>query len=300
MDGHRALQLAMDACQADPACAEAFGDVRHKLDELLARLDRSPDEISIQHPRTGAHLDVTITRDTIVFLVRGALYSAELSSLLPLVIDRAHQGDYGPLAAMADPWNDIDKAMSLGMFFSVICSEDLSQITEADRQLMLAEPFLGGAALELYEEVCGFWPRGDLPAGYHDPVVSDRPVLVLSGALDPVTPPRWGELVTAHLTRARHVVVPGVAHGTLAYGCVPRLMAQFLEEGSVDSLDVTCVEKLSRPPFFSSFTGPAPTAEATVQPEEATPPLADAPADSADGARMLMDPSSPRADGGGQ
>ena len=258
VDGHRALDLMLDACATDVDCRASFAGLRTRLDSLFARLERAPEASVIQHPRTGEFIDITITRDTVAFLLRAALYSAEMSTLLPLVIERACEGDYGPLAAMADPWIDVSQSISIGMFFSVICSEDLPFVTDADRQQLDSEPFLGSAMLDLYGEVCGFWPRGDLPAGYGDPVVSDRPVLVLSGELDPVTPPRWGEEVSRHLSRARHIVVPGVGHGTLAYGCVPKLMAQFIDEGSAENLDVDCVQKLHRPLFFNSFTGPRP------------------------------------------
>jgi len=256
VDARRALDLVLDACAADADCGASFADLRTRLDDLLTRLEQTPEETVIQHPRTGEFTSVTITRDTVAFLVRAALYSAEMSTLLPLVIERASGGDYGPLAAMADPWIDIGQSMSIGMFFSVICSEDVPFVSESERQQLESEPFLGPTMLDLYSEVCGFWPRGDLPAGYGDPVLSDRPVLVLSGQLDPVTPPRWGEEVSRHLSDSRHLVVPGVGHGTLAYGCVPRLMAQFIDEGTTENLDVDCLQKLHRPPFFNSFTGP--------------------------------------------
>ncbi len=103
--------------------------------------------------------------------------------------------------------------------------------------------------------ICGFWPQGALPANSHQPVSTDHPTLVLSGNFGPVTPPRWGEETARHLPNARHIVVPGVGHGTTSYGCVPKLIAQFIEEASVDSLDGECVNKLDRPRFFTSYTG---------------------------------------------
>ena len=57
---------------------------------------------------------------------------------------------------------------------------------------------------------------------------SDAPSLLLSGNLDPVTPPSWGELVARGLPRSRHIVVPGAAHGTTSLGCIPELLADFL------------------------------------------------------------------------
>jgi len=48
-------------------------------------------------------------------------------------------------------------------------------------------------------------------------------------------------------------------HITLLRGCVPQLVATFLDTASVDAVDPSCVGRLSRPPFFTSYTGPEPT-----------------------------------------
>ena len=48
---------------------------------------------------------------------------------------------------------------------------------------------------------CEFWPKGTVDPSYYAPVRSDVPALVLSGDLDPVTPPTWGQAVTKHLTQ---------------------------------------------------------------------------------------------------
>ena len=74
-----------------------------------------------------------------------------------------------------------------------------------------------------------------------------------------MTPPRWGEEVSRHLPNARHIVVPGVGHGT-NYGCVPKLMAQFIAAAEATELDATCVDKLQRPAFFTVYLGPEPQA----------------------------------------
>ena len=110
--------------------------------------------------------------------------------------------------------------------------------------------------MDTWGQVCGFWPQGEVSDTYYEPVVSDKPVLVLSGELDPVTPPRWGRMVAEQLPNSQHIVVPGAAHGTIMYGCVQRLMTQFIDEANVADLDSACVEELERPLFFRSYTGP--------------------------------------------
>ena len=252
-DAQRALDKLWSDCAADAQCAATYGDIGTKFDSLLARF-AEPVEISFQHPRTGQTIRAPLRSYGIASLVRAALYSAELSALIPLVVDRAHAGDYAPLAALGDPWEDISSKMSQGMFYSVVCSEDVPFIGEADRE-GLPGSFFGPEATDMMQQICASWPRGDLPANYHAPVATEHPTLVLSGDLDPVTPPRWGASVAEHLPNARHIVVPGVGHGATPNGCVPKLIAQFVDEGSAEALDAECVDSLDRPPFFTSYTG---------------------------------------------
>ena len=257
-DGQRALDLMWAACAADANCTEAYGDIGAKFDSLKTRLQRAPQQAHFQDPRTGQDRDLPVHWDGIAGVVRAALYKTELAALLPLIIDHAYRGDYGPLVALAEPWSDVAEKMSQGMFYSVVCSEDLPFITDAERDAH-SDNFVGAFPLEIMSRVCDFWPRGELPANYHDPVATDHPVLVLSGNLDPVTPPHWGEKVSKHLKNSRHIVVPGVGHGT-NYGCVPKLMAQFIDTADASGLDASCVDKLQRPAFFTTSLGPAPQA----------------------------------------
>jgi hypothetical protein len=73
-----------------------------------------------------------------------------------------------------------------------------------------------------------------------------------------VTPPASAERAARGLTRHRHLILSGEGHGQVATGCVPRLMAEFLDSAAPDRLDAACLERHSPAPFFVSATGPAP------------------------------------------
>ncbi len=89
--------------------------------------------------------------------------------------------------------------------------------------------------------------------------MSDRPVLLLSGENDPVTPPAYAErVIAAGLSRARHIVGPAQGHGLASVGCVPRLLREFIESADPAALDPECVGNEPPMPFFLSFQGPAP------------------------------------------
>jgi hypothetical protein len=70
-------------------------------------------------------------------------------------------------------------------------------------------------------------------------------VLLLSGGLDPVTPPRYAEEVAKTLSRSRSIVAPGFGHIISPRGCVPRLIAKFVDAAGFDTLPASCVDWLA-------------------------------------------------------
>ena len=263
-DAQRALDRLFTDCAADAACKAAFPTLAADTEALFARLQREPAKIHGTHPRTGRPLDTTISRRDVALVMFRSLYVPEVASLLPRVLTQAAAGDFQPLLAIAFSQGSTgDKRdLAAGMHLSVICAEDIPRITAADRAAAAASGFLGAAMFDAQYSACEFWPRGEVPASYYEPVRSDRPVLILSGADDPITPPTWGEHVKPTLSRSRHIVVPGSGHITLTRGCVPQLVGKFLDTADPSALDPACVEALARPPFFVTPTGPVVPASA--------------------------------------
>ena len=254
-DGQRAMNLLTNACNADPECAERFPDLDQSIETLLASLDHDPpSRFRVRHPRTGDWQDVPIGREMVAGVLRAVLYSPGTASLVPLMVESALEGDFGPLMTLADPM--VGPQLAMGMFLSVLCAEDVPFLTLEEAATAAEESFLDEVMAEQMQEACSVWPRGEIPDGYREPVRSEAPVLILSGELDPVTPPRWGEHAAATLPNARHLVAPGTGHGTLRAGCVPELIGQFLEAADASTLDDGCLGGLTRPPFWRSATGP--------------------------------------------
>ena len=257
-DAHRALDLLFDDCADDANCHEAFPDLAQTFARLIAELEASPREIETIHPRTGEPLKLTLTGASFAGGLRGVLYSPTLASLMPWTIARAAEGDFAPYLAQIAPLLDSGEVLNLGMFFSVICAEDVSQLGDGDADRLAADGILGRLLIEVTVSACTLWPAADLPAAYFEPVRSNAPALLLSGELDPVTPPRWGEEVLAGLSNARHVIAPGAGHGVIARGCADDVVAEFIEAGSHADLDVSCLERIRRPPFLLSAAGTDP------------------------------------------
>lgn len=255
-DGQRALDLLLADCEHDTTgCAKTYPALRTTVNGLWTQLQARP-QVHIIHPRTGKPASLTVTQRLIGSIVFQALYSPEIAALLPQLLTDAAAGNYQGMFALAFSADLPKGAMSEGLFLSVVCSEDMPHISADDITRETVGRFVGGAMFETRMTLCDFWPRGVVDDSYYAPVTSSRPVLLLSGQNDPVTPPSWGEQVAASLPNSRHIVVPGAGHITLMRGCVRDLVAQFLDSASVASLDASCVNALKRPPFFTSYTGP--------------------------------------------
>ncbi len=258
-DAQRALDLLFAACAADAACEKAWPSLAEKFAALLAKFDQGPISANVQDPRTGAPAAVQIDRDAFTGLLRGELYIPDIASLIPLTIERAATGDFAPFIAEGDGLSGgMANSMSLGMMLSVLCAEDISRYDDAAIVEATRGTFLGPEAIRDFKRGCEVWPHASYPEGFDAPVSSRVPTLLLSGELDPVTPPRWADLARATLSDSAHFIAPGVGHGVSAHGCAPKLIEEFLERATAQGLDGSCIAKQTRPPFFTSFAGPTP------------------------------------------
>lgn len=132
-----------------------------------------------------------------------------------------------------------------GMHFSVLCAEDIGRLDTETIARETAGTFLGDYLVGGYAKVCEVWPYARLDASFWEPVTSDTPALLLSGSRDPVTPPAGAEAVAKHLPNSRHILVEGAGHG-VGGPCIGQIVSQFIDRGTVEGLDASCLEE--RPP----------------------------------------------------
>lgn len=252
LDSQRALEGVFARCNGDAACHAAFPDLAGDLKALFDQL-KSPSIVGLAHPSTGEFTHVTLSQRVAAGTIRMLSYASETATLLPLLIHEGARGNLSPLAAqalLAERMLELQE----GMHFSVICSEDYPFFDSVDTK----HTYLDGLVIHEYQIACEQWPRATLPAGFNEPVHSSAPALLLSGELDPVTPPTDAELAQASLPRSRHVVLAGEAHGVLHRGCVTRIAEEFLDQLAPENLDLRCLEGHRPLPLFTSFKGPQP------------------------------------------
>jgi len=254
-DAQQAFEVNIQRCQADEACRAAFPDTGATFDALLDQLEAQPVEVTLPDPTTGEETTVELTRAVAALTVRLMMYSTEYTALLPLIIDQAAEGDWTPLASQyVVNSRSLNDSMSDGMYMSVLCSEDVPFYTEE----------AGGGSdyfsfdIDAIQEQCEIWPHRVQPETLRGPVQSDVPTLLLAGSADPVTPPDYAEQVAQNLPNSRVIVLEGMGHNVMYRGCLPKLISDFLMNGSVEGLDLSCAATVQPDPFFLNFSGPQP------------------------------------------
>lgn len=249
-DAERAFGLLVRDCRADTACAQAFPSPRADLDSVLARAARG--EIRTTVPNVVGGVDtVAVTRDALAGSLVTLMQSASQRTMVPQILHQAAAGNPGALAGLVvQVRRMIDAALSSGMHLSVSCSDDGSRLDTVIAGRDDGRTFLGSGRVRALADACRVWrvPPSD-PAAVAAVRVT-TPVLLVSGELDPNTPPRHADAALRTLPNGRHVVLAGVAHGWSGVGtCGAAFVADFITRASTAGLDVACARVSSAPKF---------------------------------------------------
>ena len=248
-DNQAAFDALAAACAAEPACARRHPDLSGRFAALLKTLPR---QVTAAQALTGRDETFVLTSDMVLGAVRGALYSPALAAALPEAIDEAARGRLEGIVGLGSTFLAKKSVrLAAGMHLSVVCAEDVPRL---GRAADVPGVDFGTQFAAFYERLCSGWPRGTVPEAFYRITPSRTPVLLLSGGLDPATPPRHGVRVARALgPSARHVVVANAGHGVMAVGCMRDVVFRFIdaaEDADALAVDASCAAKVPRPPAF--------------------------------------------------
>lgn len=240
--GYRALDLLFSECEQTTQCHASFPQLRATFWQLWQSVGTAPMSVAIRHPHSFAATTLKLDQNKLFHLVINNLYSQQQRQLLPYAIDQAGAGNFSALAGLIASSSG-DNGIYNGLMANIVCNEDIRRATPAQLQADTLTPF-GNVSLNMWQQLCANWPSYSLAADYFQPVDSDIPVLALSGKLDPVTPPAWGEETVASLSNATHLVADEAAHIVALRGCGPKLLQQFINNPSASPGDSSCLKQL--------------------------------------------------------
>lgn len=261
LDAQAAMNQMFARCKADQACAKNFPKLEQGFYRIEKRLEKAALTLSLPNPVSGELEFKKFGPDEFALAMRLLSYSPETVALIPLLLQNGYRDDnFQPLAAQAAMVGEtLADSINAGMHNAVVCSEDVPFYNDRDYSKSdIRQTYIGLSTLESLINICSVWPRGLVDDNFKEPVNSAKPVLLLSGEADPVTPPRYALQAARSLSNHKHLQGKAQGHGMAPIGCMPKLMAEFLSTASFDGWDTSCLHVTEPAPFFTSFNGPEP------------------------------------------
>ncbi len=248
-----AAQLGLDQlfkdCDQDAACHAAYPRFRENFAAVLNKVREAPVATWVKHPVTGARTDIHLTERAFADALRTMMYRSQKARELPFLIEQALAGDFSPFAEAAlRSSRDIYSGGRMGLHYCITCNEFVRRIRPEEVEPATRASFLGSWRVRDQMAACKHWSKTDLPVDYFEPFSLETPAVLVSGATDSASPPKWGEVVKAYMPNAIHVVVPGDAH-TPENECTRSIRHELFRTGTTHGLDTSCMTKVQRAPF---------------------------------------------------
>jgi len=248
-DAQRSLDLLFTHCAADPACNHEYPFVKSEFRKILDNLDHEPAKTKVLNPSTSTPEQVALDRSLIATLVRSTLYRPQAAAKLPLMIHRAYLGDWGPFAEQAVAVRSDIEGDAAGLYLSIVCSEDFPFIDDKQAKARSQGTFLRMYWYLQLRQGCRLWHAKPVKKSFRDPVNSSVPVLLITGSMDPTTPPPYTNAAMKYLTHALHLNFENGSHAFNSGDCELAIIKEFVEKGSGKEIDTSCASKVEFPEF---------------------------------------------------
>lgn len=173
--------------------------------------------------------------------LRSKMYTAEGQASVPYIVHLAATGEWDKIAPLFIAYRK-GFYENVGVFLSITCPTDVRYIKSDE---------VHDYRTARQVAACALWTPGLAPRVTVKP--AKVPVLIFSGELDPVTPPKWATMLAHDLgSNARVVTFANSGHAEFNE-CTNKLESEFFDAGSFKRLDDSCARTLKRPPFATSL-----------------------------------------------
>ena len=252
--GARSFNLLLENCKNSESCHKAFPNLAEEFQAVKTRLAKDVAIIDILHPRLGTPTKLVIDDTKFTGNLRFQLYGMEGRSMVPLVIHQAFLGNYQPLIGLMARTED-EQLVYTGLLFNIVCNEDIPRVSEADKAADANNNFDGKDSHSAWDMVCPFFPEYRPSEDFYQSVTADIPTLILSGNLDPVTPPSNGEYSAKSLPNSHHIIVENASHTVAMSTCASDIINEFLTSKTPKTLDESCLKDIPQETFMTSVNG---------------------------------------------
>jgi pimeloyl-ACP methyl ester carboxylesterase len=215
--GAVALDTGIAWCARNAPCSAAAPDPRGDIDSAMTLLRQHPITVRLWNWRRLRHESVVLTTRGFAERAFSLFYSPSRGRRLFPPLHRAvASNDWVPLTQLLIWQGRMQRTgRSTGMTLAVLCTEDASRAAVADTAAIAAVSPFGLPVVAELVVACAEWPHRPLESSDTLPVTSSAPTLLISGLLDPITPPDWADSAATHLPHSMQLIDSTAGHAML-------------------------------------------------------------------------------------
>lgn len=224
LDDMRHLPLKLDRQLAtlsllaknDPSIGAEVPDMTALLRRVLAKLEREPIAVKVRDQQRKEDVELRIGPDALRRILIADIGDGNDFPVFPALLLTIERGDPSILAWFVE--KRYNQAVSGGtnlMAYGMRCSGGATPLRDRRIEMEAARSIFGNAINGAYPAVCAALPPHDPGDAARAPIVSEVPVLFLSGTLDSNTPPYQAEEIRWTMPNARHIIVQHAGHEDL-------------------------------------------------------------------------------------
>ncbi len=229
-----AVEGMIKACEGEPTCALQYSELQKKLYTLLRRLEKEPVTLMLEHNKEPVEFVVTPSRFYSLLYDTG--YDIKRVITLPNVIHSLYANNSKALHHLAqNSLNSMfDESFSNPAYMEIECNENEIKNKQAYirniNKKYLYYPILKRWQLAaLKDDFCDIWGTEESKASFHQPVITDKPTLILTAQLDSATPAPWGKAVADRLPNSEYHEFKASGHAVLYnIACAKDIVRRFL------------------------------------------------------------------------
>jgi pimeloyl-ACP methyl ester carboxylesterase len=214
----------------DSVNARIFPSIRKDYVKAVSRLNKKPAQLS--NEQNGTRIEYKYDGDDFAWSIWSAMLSPKSIPYVPIAIQEIANGNDSILQQWSTAFSSPDAygKFSEAQSHAILCFEARPQNFEDTKEsLTMKYPDFISFNSGYNTQLCDVWRPEIANKEIFEPVVSDVPVLVLSGEFDPVCPPLFGTITAKTLTNSTLIIVPAASHAAIhADDCLRKIANDFI------------------------------------------------------------------------
>lgn len=212
------LNKVFSACKNDPSCNKQYPNLEKVYFETIDKLDKNPITVNVDKKIIPSGKFTYNAEDFKVAIQQG-LYNKKLIQVMPILISEFNKGNKNTLSSLVAAFSGA-LGLDYGQYYCVSCNEAIpnNSVVEFNKESQKYKKLKGG--LSFYKSdfsVCDKWNLGNIKPSRVVNNLSNlstitAPVLVFSGAFDPITPPSNGKMTVNKFQKGYLITAPISGH----------------------------------------------------------------------------------------